>query len=128
MSSDEVDATEEHRLRKAFEDLPKSRYWRTSAIAHLGRHGLTQEIVAATLESPNDIASQNRRKGPRKAFFKYYSVGSPEITGMEDANGGAWFRVVLDEADSLYTAFRDYFTEKEGGRPSCLTPATRGNF
>jgi hypothetical protein len=128
MRSDEVDATEEHRLRQAFEGLPKSRYWRTGAIAHLGRYGLTQEIVASTLEAPNDIALQTRRKGPRRAFFKYYPLDSHEIVGLEDANGGAWFRVVLDETDSLYTAFRDYFTEKEGGRPSCLTPTTRNNF
>ena len=128
MSSDEERATEERRLRRAFEDLPKSRYWRTRANAHLGRGGLTPEIIASVLELPMEIYSQNRRKGLRKAFFRYYPSGSGGIAGLTDAEGGAWFRVVLDDTGALYTAFRGYFTEKEGGVYSCPTPSTKTNF
>ena len=128
MNPSEERAAMGRRLRRAFYNLPKSRYWRTAAYTHIGTGGLTIEIVAETLETPNDIAFQNRRKGPRKAFYKYYPVGSEEISYLDDAKEGAWFRVVLDDTDSLYTAFRDYFTEMEGGRPSCLTPNTATNF
>ena len=47
---------------------------------------------------------------------------------MNDAEGGAWFRVVLDDSGELYTAFRDNFTEMEGGLEEWQTPRTKTNF
>lgn len=128
MMPSEERAALERRFRRAFNNLPKSRYWRTAAYDHLGEGGLTIEIVAETLEYPTDIAFQRRRKGSRQAFYKYYPINSEVISHLDDAQGGAWFRVVLDDTGSLYTAFRDNFTEMEGGRPSCLTPSTTTNF
>ncbi len=128
MNPNEQPGERESRLRRAFDNLPKSRYWRTTAYNHIGSYGLTPEIVAATLESPTDTAFQNRRKGRRRAFFRYYPKDADEVAHLDDARGGAWFRVVLDENGALYTAFRDNYTEKEGGRPFWQTPDTTTNF
>ena len=125
-----LDRDEEmRRLERVFEALPKSRHWIGSAYEHLGRNGLTQAIIAETLEAPNDVETQfARRNVRRRVFYKYYPKDSERIVNADQAEGGAWFRVVLEADGSLYTAFRDGYTEIEGGRQLWRTPMTVNNF
>lgn len=81
----------ENEVRRAFDALPKSRYWRrTSRFSH---PEATPERIIATLRYPGlPIEYQEE---DMTAYRKYL---------MED---GIWFRVVLDENGALYTAFKD---------------------
>ena len=68
---------------------------------------------------------------PLEGFRSSTVILSQEMSrlwGVSDAVWGAWFRVVIDPHGSLYTAFRDHFTELQGGRDVCLTPDTTRNF
>ena len=120
---------ETRRLERAFEALPKSRHWTTKAHEHLGQDGLTRAIIAETLETPTDVEIQPvRRNVVRTAFYRYYPAGSGHIANAGHAEGGAWFRVVLESDGSLCTAFRDFYTEPIGGRERWRTPQTMSNI
>ena len=112
-----------------FDALPKSRYWRrTSSHRHLNQFGLTPDVILATLAHPTDTESQDDVTGRYEEFYRYYPPETSETEHLDDAEGGAWFRVVIDPNGALYTAFRDHFTELQGGRECCPTPGTRANF
>ena len=120
-------AAHKKRMERAFQRLPKTRYWRQESHEHIGQHGLTTAIVAETLESPNEVEIQTKFNPPRKAFYKFYPKGSREASKADYAQEGAWFRVVLDANGELRTAFRDNDTERLGGRAVCPTPNTKRN-
>ena len=112
-----------------FGNLPKSRYWRrTSSHRHLYQFGLTPQIITETLQHPTDVVSPNYVLGRHQEFYRYYPPGTNEINLLEDASYGAWFRAVIDPKGALYTAFRDHYTELQGGRDCYPTPDTTRNF
>ena len=116
-------------LHYQFDSLPKSRYWRrTSSLRHLNQFGLTPEVVMGTLTEPTDMVSQDDVTGRYQEFYRFYPPGTQDTKDLQDAEGGAWFRAVIDPQGQLYTAFRDHFTELQGGRECCPTPATTTNF
>ena len=116
-------------MRSKFDALPKSGHWVNKARRkHLDRHGLTPEIIIATLESPTDTEIQNWRRDQFQAFFRFYSAETEEARNSDNSEWGVWFRVVLDTKDELYTAFRDNRTEINGGREICPTPNTTRNL
>lgn len=114
---------------EAFESLPKSKYWRrTSSRRHLNQFGLTPQVILETIADPTDVQKQDGAIGRFREFYRYFEPGDERIVGVSDAVWGAWFRVVIDPRGSLYTAFLDHFTELQGGRDVCWTPATTRNF
>ena len=81
----------EDEVRRAFDELPKSRYWRRTS--HQSHPEAIPERIIATLRYP-DMPVDYQEKG-RTAYRKYLP------------DEGIWFRVVLDSRGALYNAFKD---------------------
>lgn len=78
-------------MRRAFEVLPKSKYWRrTSQFSH---PEATPERIILTLGFP-DMPIEHQDKG-RTAYRKYLP------------DEGIWLRVVFDQQGALFNAFKD---------------------
>lgn len=78
-------------MQRAFNALPKSKYWRRTS--HRSHREATPERIIATLRYPS-LPIENQEED-MTAYRKYL----PE--------DDIWFRVVLDETGALYTAFKD---------------------